>query len=124
MDPAVGSTRRSTERPRVVFPQPDSPTKPSVSPAWTEKLTPSTAFTTWRGLPHRAEGKDSAVLGARTCNSAFTPPPPRPGPGCGRRPTALPAFLPTPDPLERRRQGRDRIGRENDSPMEGFEARE
>ena len=26
------------------FPQPDSPTSPSVSPGWMEKLTPSTAF--------------------------------------------------------------------------------
>ena len=32
--------------PRVDFPQPDSPTRPSVSPFLTERLTWSTAFTT------------------------------------------------------------------------------
>ena len=30
--PAVGSIRRSTQRPVVLLPQPDSPTRPSVSP--------------------------------------------------------------------------------------------
>ncbi len=34
----------------VLLPQPDSPTRPSVSPCWTVKLTPSTARTKpcWR----------------------------------------------------------------------------
>ena len=44
-DPDVGSTSRSTRRPVVVLPQPDSPTMPSVSPFATLKLTPETAFT-------------------------------------------------------------------------------
>src|SRR5699024_9254063 len=33
-------------RPVVDFPQPDSPTKPNVSPLWISKETPSTAVTT------------------------------------------------------------------------------
>ena len=41
--PAVGSIRRSTARPTVVLPQPDSPTSPSVSPGPIVKLTSSTA---------------------------------------------------------------------------------
>ena len=45
MLPLDGSTRRSTLRATVDLPQPDSPTSPSVSPAATEKLTPSTACT-------------------------------------------------------------------------------
>jgi hypothetical protein len=45
IDPDVGSMRRSMSRPTVVFPHPDSPTRPSVSPPWISKLTPSTART-------------------------------------------------------------------------------
>ena len=43
--PAVGSTRRATRRPTDVLPQPDSPTRPSVSPRRIVKSTPSTART-------------------------------------------------------------------------------
>src|SRR3990172_6554662 len=43
--PEVGSIRRSIVRPAVVFPHPDSPTKPSVSPSWMVKLMSSTALT-------------------------------------------------------------------------------
>src|SRR5574341_1722637 len=43
--PRVGSTSRSTVRPNFVLPQPDSPTKPSVSPRRMKKLTSSTART-------------------------------------------------------------------------------
>src|SRR5947207_8632770 len=43
--PDVMSSMRSTARPVVDLPQPDSPTRPSFSPRATEKLTPSTAFT-------------------------------------------------------------------------------
>ena len=43
--PAVGLSRRTMHLPKVDFPQPDSPTRPSVSPAWMSRLTPSTAFT-------------------------------------------------------------------------------
>jgi hypothetical protein len=45
MLPAVGSMRRSAVRPTVDLPQPDSPTRPRVSPRRMEKLTPSTAKT-------------------------------------------------------------------------------
>src|SRR3984957_205153 len=45
MVPAVGSIRRSTVRPTVDLPQPDSPTRPSVSRGAIAKETPSTAST-------------------------------------------------------------------------------
>src|SRR3954469_4888542 len=45
IEPAVGSISRSTVRPTVDLPQPDSPTSASVSPSRIEKLTPSTAYT-------------------------------------------------------------------------------
>src|SRR5215203_4312281 len=44
--PDVGSIKRSRQRPTVDLPQPDSPTKPSVSPARISNDTPSTARTT------------------------------------------------------------------------------
>ena len=43
--PLVGFSSWRMQRPVVVFPQPDSPTRPSVSPRRMEKLTPSTAST-------------------------------------------------------------------------------
>jgi len=51
MRPAVGSTSLSIVLPRVLLPQPDSPTRPSVSPFLIEKLTPSTAWTWPTALP-------------------------------------------------------------------------
>ena len=42
---AVGSIKRRIVRPKVDLPQPDSPTKPNVSPSSIVKLTPSTALT-------------------------------------------------------------------------------
>ena len=45
ISPAVGSISRRMQRPVVDFPEPDSPTNPSVSPASMSKLTPSTAWT-------------------------------------------------------------------------------
>ena len=42
--PAVGSVSLISVRESVVLPQPDSPTSPSVSPAWIERSTPSTAW--------------------------------------------------------------------------------
>ena len=44
--PEVGSIRRSMQRPVVLLPLPDSPTRPNVSPSSMAKLTPSTALTT------------------------------------------------------------------------------
>src|SRR5574337_548467 len=48
--PLVGSISRKITRPVVVFPEPDSPTRPSVSPRRIANETPSTAFTApiWR----------------------------------------------------------------------------
>lgn len=43
--PAVGRSCSRISFEVVVFPHPDSPMSPSVSPAWIAKLTPSTAFT-------------------------------------------------------------------------------
>src|SRR5215470_14195808 len=45
MLPSVGSIKRRIARPTVDLPQPDSPTRPSVSPRAISKLTPSTAKT-------------------------------------------------------------------------------
>src|ERR1700675_4544345 len=45
IDPAVGRSWSRINFDVVVFPQPDSPMSPSVSPAWIAKSTPSTAFT-------------------------------------------------------------------------------
>src|SRR5262245_8906776 len=49
ISPESGSIRRRTARAAVVFPHPDSPTTPSVSPRPTVKLTSSTAFTVAAG---------------------------------------------------------------------------
>src|SRR6266508_2922076 len=58
--PPVGSSRRMMQRAIVDFPQPDSPTTPSVSPFRTVNVTPSTAFTEatsfWKMIP-RVTGK-------------------------------------------------------------------
>src|SRR5256885_657792 len=43
--PSVGSSSRITVRPRVDLPHPDSPTRPTVSPALISRSTPSTAWT-------------------------------------------------------------------------------
>ena len=43
---ALGESRRTMAWQVVVLPQPDSPTRPKVSPASRLKLIPSTAFTT------------------------------------------------------------------------------
>ena len=43
--PSLGSSRRNSSLPTVDLPQPDSPTRHSVSPGLIAKLTPSTAFT-------------------------------------------------------------------------------
>ena len=52
--PLVGSCSRTSSRPRVDLPQPDSPTMPSVSPRRTSSETPSTACTCSRA-PRRDE---------------------------------------------------------------------
>jgi len=57
--PSVGSTKRRMSLPTVDLPQPDSPTRHSVSPGWIEKVTPSTALTcaTARRKRPRSTGK-------------------------------------------------------------------
>src|SRR5450432_1590954 len=43
ISPDVGCSRPATQRKVVVLPQPDGPSSTTISPAGTEKLTPSTA---------------------------------------------------------------------------------
>jgi hypothetical protein len=45
ISPELGSISRRMQRPVVDLPQPDSPTRPRVSPGAMSKLTPSTACT-------------------------------------------------------------------------------
>src|SRR5438477_11844733 len=45
MLPDVGSISRRIRRPSVLLPEPDSPTRPRVSPAWISRQTWSTART-------------------------------------------------------------------------------
>ena len=52
--PAVGSMRRRIMRPVVDLPQPDSPTRPSVSPGMTSNETPSTARTAPAGFAEQS----------------------------------------------------------------------
>ena len=44
-EPAVGAIRPVTARATVLFPEPDSPTRPSTSPGATCRLTPEAACT-------------------------------------------------------------------------------
>src|SRR5258705_844597 len=53
--PDVGRSSPTRSLARVDLPQPDSPTTPSVSPLWSLRLTPSTAWTApmrlWKTMP-------------------------------------------------------------------------
>src|SRR5579859_4253816 len=62
--PALGSSSRVISRPVVVLPQPDSPTRPSVSPARTARSIPSTA----RTAPMRRLKMMPRVIGKCFCN--------------------------------------------------------
>src|SRR3954452_10647939 len=53
IEPPVGSSSRSSRRPVVDLPQPDSPTRPSVSPRLMSNDTPSTARTAPRAVPYQ-----------------------------------------------------------------------
>src|SRR5687768_10804701 len=64
--PEVMSSMRSTARPVVDLPQPDSPTSPRVSPRRTVKLMPSTAFT----VPTRRLARMPDVIGKWTLRSS------------------------------------------------------
>src|SRR3954462_6375268 len=50
---AASGNRPSTPRPSVDLPQPDSPTRPSVSPRLMSNDTPSTARTAPRAVPYQ-----------------------------------------------------------------------
>ena len=65
--PAVGCSRRSTQRAVVVLPHPDSPTSPSVSPRATAKLTP---HTTKAGQTPRAPRQPDIVTTSHTGHDA------------------------------------------------------
>src|SRR3569623_776617 len=72
--PAVGSSRRRIVRPVVELPQPDSPTRPSVSPGAMSKLMPSTARTMVRSranmLPLTSKYLASLRTLSRGCGDA------------------------------------------------------
>src|ERR1700687_3602009 len=67
--PAVGSRRRSMVRRRVGFPQPDSPTRPTVSPFMMSRSTPSTAWTWATVLWRTPEVMGNHVFSPRTDRS-------------------------------------------------------
>jgi hypothetical protein len=70
--PAVGSVSRMTTRARVDLPQPDSPTRPTVSPRNTSKSTPSTARRVRRGSRKLSRGKTKCLARSRTsCRGAL-----------------------------------------------------
>src|SRR5487761_182852 len=64
--PAVGSRRRIMVRPSVDLPQPDSPTRPTVSPFLMSRSTPSTAWTCATVLWRTPEVMGNHVLSPRT----------------------------------------------------------
>ncbi len=67
-EPAVGAWMRATTRASVDFPQPDSPTSPTVSPFATSRSTPSTACTT-RCLPKNVSfGSGKCFTTPRNCS--------------------------------------------------------
>src|SRR2546427_449115 len=71
MAPAVGASAASTSFEVVVLPHPDSPTRPSVSPALIVKLIPSTALTTPRPLPSSEPPTGKCFLRSRTSSSGL-----------------------------------------------------
>ena len=73
ISPRVGVSARRTRRAVVVFPQPLSPTRPSVAPLAMSKLTPSTATTvpTWRRASPANQGwkRGKCFVRSRTSRS-------------------------------------------------------
>src|SRR5256885_16480149 len=65
-------SRRSSKRPRVVLPDPDSPTTATVCPWWMSSETPSTALTWRRGPASQPDstGKYFLIPSARSRGSA------------------------------------------------------
>ncbi len=103
MLPSVGSISRRTVRPTVDLPQPDSPTRPSVSPRRIEKLTPSTAIHGAAGALQQAVADREMLLEVahlehgRTANRYGAAPQPLRSPNSSRgaparRPMAAAAF--------------------------------
>src|SRR5438094_9623617 len=64
--PAVGVSWSRISLEVVVLPHPDSPMRPSVSPAWTVKSTPSTAFTHFVTPPSSRRRAGKCFLSPRT----------------------------------------------------------
>src|SRR5215468_1783996 len=69
MLPAVGCSAARISFEVVVLPQPDSPTRPRVSPWLMVKLTPSTALTQPRPLPSREPPTAKYFLRPRTSSN-------------------------------------------------------
>src|SRR6266550_4831185 len=67
--PPVGSRRRITARPRVDLPQPDSPTRPTVSPVLISRSTPSTACTWPTTLCRTPDETENQTLRSLTSSS-------------------------------------------------------
>src|ERR1700761_7336678 len=67
--PEVGSTRRRMERPTVVLPEPDSPTRPIPSPGWMVNDTSSTALTVVGLRDKSPEGETKCFVRWRTASS-------------------------------------------------------
>jgi hypothetical protein len=76
--PVAGISRRRV-RPTVVLPQPDSPTRPNVSPRLMKKLTSSTAFT-WATVRCKSPPRTGKYLRRRSTSRSTSPfvPGPRP----------------------------------------------
>src|SRR6202142_307377 len=70
MLPPVGSMSRNMVRPTVDLPQPDSPTRPSVSPGAIEKLMPSTANTVPPARCNKPLRTGKCFLRSRTSSTA------------------------------------------------------
>src|SRR5262245_28666108 len=66
IDPAVGVSCSRISLEVVVFPHPDSPMSPSVSPAWMAKSIPSTAFTQAAPRPSRPGRAGKCFFSPRT----------------------------------------------------------
>ena len=92
--PGVGRPRSRKSRARVVFPDPDSPTMPSVSPSPTCTLTPSRALIHPRARRPEAAGQREVSLQADPCSTCQP-----------RAPAAAPPSSCARGPLHRHRGG-------------------
>src|SRR5579859_3486184 len=69
-EPEVGSMRRRMRRPSVLLPEPDSPTRPKVSPGAMASETPSTARTSpWARAPKAFAPSGKTLVRSRTSTS-------------------------------------------------------